>query len=285
MGKEAGTVNPAPNERLRVETTMSNLPAELLDHIVDLLHDTEDTLRDCCLVSKSWIPRTRKHLFAEISFHSEENLQSWKKAFPDPSTSPACYTKALSVNCLRVVTAADAEPGGWITSFSRVVHLGVGTLGFLLGCAAPFLPFHGFSPAVKSLYVNFTILSSSQTFDLIRSFPLLEDLTVITYHKVSTDDGGNSNGVLTAVRPSSSPVFTGFLDLSLRGAMKPIVDRLLSLPGGIHFRKLTLKWFHETDPLSTMALVEGCSHTLESLHWSYHLFGTPSQHPRLHLHQ
>ena len=47
---------------------MSNphLPAEILDYIIDHLHDTEDALRNCSLVSKSWIPRTRTHLFADV---------------------------------------------------------------------------------------------------------------------------------------------------------------------------------------------------------------------------
>jgi uncharacterized protein (DUF2384 family) len=37
------------------ETTMSNpLPAEMLDHIVGYLHDTQDALKNCCLVSKLW---------------------------------------------------------------------------------------------------------------------------------------------------------------------------------------------------------------------------------------
>jgi uncharacterized protein (DUF2384 family) len=54
-----------------------HLPAETLDHIVDHLHDTEDALRNSCLVSKSWIPRTRKHLFADTEFPTEESLQSW----------------------------------------------------------------------------------------------------------------------------------------------------------------------------------------------------------------
>jgi len=46
---------------------------------------------------------------------------------------------------------------------------------------------------------------------------------------------------------------------------KPITSRLLSLPAGIHFRKLTLTWYHEEDLSLTMGLVEECSHTLESL--------------------
>ncbi|KAF9642570.1 hypothetical protein BDM02DRAFT_3105483, partial [Thelephora ganbajun] len=45
-----------------------HLPPEVCDYIVDLLHNKPDTLGWCCLVSRSWIPRTRKHLFADIKF-------------------------------------------------------------------------------------------------------------------------------------------------------------------------------------------------------------------------
>ena len=59
-----------------------DLPPELLDHIVDFLHDNQTALRNCCLVSKSWIPRARKYLFAAIEFHREETLKSWRETFP-----------------------------------------------------------------------------------------------------------------------------------------------------------------------------------------------------------
>ena len=47
--------------------------------------------------------------------------------------------------------------------------------------------------------------------------------------------------------------------------MEPIVPWLLSLPSGIHFQRLTLEWNCKEDIPLTMALVEKCSHTLESL--------------------
>ena len=47
--------------------------------------------------------------------------------------------------------------------------------------------------------------------------------------------------------------------------MGPLARRLLSLPGGIHFRKLTLTLVCEEDLLSSTALVEGCDKTLEYL--------------------
>jgi hypothetical protein len=252
---------------LPVPTTMSNLrlPAEILDHIVDHLHDTEDALRNCSLVSKSWIPRTQIHLFADVGFPTVESLQSWKETFPDPSTSPACYTKTLYVGCSEVVTAADAEVGGWITGFSCVVRLEVGSPADQVS----FVPFHGFSPVIKSLRVTIFALFSPHIFNLILSFPLLEDLAVtIDRRTPNDDDDGDHNGsdwLPPAVRPSSIPMLTGSLELLLWGGMKHTIHWLLSLPGGIHFRKLIWRWSYEADLPLMMALVERCSHTLESL--------------------
>ncbi|KAF9644347.1 hypothetical protein BDM02DRAFT_3103092, partial [Thelephora ganbajun] len=51
-----------------ITTVHPYLPPETLDYIVDFLHDNRETLEQCCLVSKSWVPRARKHLFADIKF-------------------------------------------------------------------------------------------------------------------------------------------------------------------------------------------------------------------------
>ena len=248
--------------------SIPHLPPELLDHIIDLLRGSPRALRNCCLVSKLWVPRTRKYLFANIAFRNATLLQSWKKTFPDPSTSPALYAKTLSVACSHVVTAADAQPGGWIRGFSHVVHLEVGRPS-MYGTAPPvsLVSFHALSPVLKTLHVHLLILPPTQVFDLALSFPLLEDLTV-TACESSLDDGNGSGRPSTAVQPSSLPMFTGSLELTNAG-IKPISRRLLSLPGGVHFRKLALKWSKAEDPLLTMALVEGCSHTLESLDITY----------------
>ena len=251
------------------------LPAELLDHVVDHLQDATDALRNCCLVSKSWIPRTRKHLFADVEFHTEEDPESWQETFPNPSTSPARYTKTLLVQCLPAVTAADAEPGGWIRDFSRVVRL---RLIEYDGRRFSLLPFHGFSPVLKSLAVEFDVLPP--TFDLILSFPLLEHLAV-KFFRTEIDDGDGSDGLPIAIQPPNPPMFTGSLDLVTTG-VKYIIRQLLSLPSGIHFRKLKVMWTHQGDALPTAALVERCSHTLESLDIIRKTPGAPILHQRLH---
>jgi hypothetical protein len=166
------------------------------------------------------------------------------------------------------IMEADADVGGWITGFSHVEYLGLdGQRRFASGSSSLSL-FRGFSP-IKSLHLVFNNLYilPPRVFTLILSFPLLEDLTVSTPYEISADDDDDdSDGLSTAVQPSSSPMFTGSLNLLVgEEGMKSFTHRLLSLSGGIHFRKLTLMWPPEEDLSSVVALVEACSHTLESL--------------------
>jgi len=251
---------------------MSDLPCEILDHIVDLLHDSQTPLRNCCLISKSWIPRARAHLFAELNFRNAESLELWKKTFPDPLTSPTRYAKTLFVHRPQVVVAADGEAGCWVGAFPRVVCLVVvascGNHRFARGWGDTFALFHGISPIVKSLRVSSIMFPSSRLFDLILSFPLLEDLSVADCYHFPLESGGGSDGLSTLAQSSSLPVFSGSLELDMArrgGMMGPIARRLLSLSGSMQFRKFTLKSPCEEDISLMMALVERCSHTLESL--------------------
>jgi len=88
------------------------------------------------------------------------------------------------------------------------------------------------------------------------------------------DGSDGSDRPPTIVQPSSLPKFAGSLDLFLREGVEPIIRRLLSLPGGIHSRKLILMWFCEEEISLTAALVERCSHTLEFFKITCNLPGT-----------
>ena len=86
--------------------------------------------------------------------------------------------------------------------------------------ATPLVPFHGFEAAIKSLRAVIPTLPSSQIFNLVFSFPLLEDLVVMTfYYGIWTDNGDSSE---EDEMPMSPPRFTGSLELYPRGGTKPI---------------------------------------------------------------
>ena len=255
---------PAPKTEVLTlpHTTMSNLylPPELLDHICDLLRDARGALKNCCLVSKSWIPRTRRHLFARIEFHYPKDLRSWKTTFRDSSVSPACYTRSLDINLSQDITATDAGGGGWIPTFSRVVHMGI---SITRQAEPPLFLFHRFSPTLESIRVNFSFCMPSSLTDFILSFPRLQDLDITSYYRPGPNN--DPYGRPVAIQCSSPPAFTGSLKLCLKMGMKHIASPLLSLPGGIHFRELHLTWYREEDIPLTIALVEGCSSSLETL--------------------
>jgi len=245
----------------------SYLPPEILDYIVDHLYDERETLKQCCLVSKSWIPRTRKHLFADIKFSTDRDLEAWQKAFPDPSRSPAHYTHALTIDTLRAITAADAEEGNWIRILSRAVQLGL--YGSHNKLDTSLAPFHRFSSSLKSLRVVTFTIPQSHVFNLIRSLPLLENLTLIDHNPSIIGD--DESDELPNIIPPTSPPLTGTLELLL-GGVETITRRLLNLPS-LHFRKLVFFWRHKEDTRWMDELVMTCSSTLECLDVKCRLLG------------
>ena len=246
-----------------METTTSypDLPPEILDHIVDLLYDDPEALRRCCLVSKSWVPRTRKHLFASVKLLSQADLDSWNKTFPDPMSSPAHHARTLTVECIPV----DTEESGWIHGFSRVERLVVDH-----SLATVPFPFPMFAPSLKSIFVTSVLLPSSQLFDLIRFLLVLEDLTVICDNVLNVDEPKGPHAAT-----STSPPLTGTLHLIVFNDLARVVQPLLDLPGGLRFRSLELAWCSESDLPSVMDLVAACSDTLESLDIACDIRRTP----------
>jgi hypothetical protein len=238
----------------------SSLPPEILDLIADHLRDERTTLKTCCLTSKSWIPRTRKHLFARVEFDALEfHIELWKKAFPDPSNSPAHHTRSLSICGILLIPAADFDVGDWIHTFHNLVHLHLESIG----CEdhpVTLVPFHGLSPTLRSLSLR---AISSEVLDLVCSFPLLEDLALASL----------SPGSGTWNTPLTSPKLTGSLNLTTFGDILPVARRLLSLPNGLHFTRIAVICFEE-DVKPTADLVSGCSDTLKSLSVSYLTPGT-----------
>jgi hypothetical protein len=232
---------------------LPSLPQEILDLIADHLHNEPTTLKACCVVSKSWIPRTRKHLFASVEFHDKQShIELWKEAFPDPSTSPARYTRRLSIRGIQPIIAADTDVGGWIRAFRNLAHLHLESIG-REDRQVSLVPFHGLSPTLKSLSLTFITL---EVLDLICSFPLLDDLALFPPR------GGDNTEVWNT--PSTSPKLTGSLTLRTFGGILPVSRRLVGLPGGLRFTKIMIGCIKE-DVKSTMYLVSMCTDTLEYL--------------------
>ena len=248
---------------------LCSLPPEILDLIVDHLHDKPTALKACCLVSKSWIPRTRRHLFTCVTFTPVLHpLVLWMKMFPDPSNSPAHYARSLIIHRLPTIIGTDADVASCARTFHNVVHVYFKFLTWK-DHEAPLVPFYGFSHTVRSLNL---IHSSFEVFDLICSFPFLEDLALIDFRPGSGTIGWSA--------PSTSPKFTGSLELRSRGGIHLAIRRLLDFPDGLHFAEITASCF-DGDFDSMVDLVSRCSDTLEYL--SIYCF-SPGEFPPVELH-
>ena len=244
---------------LLIQTAMSKpgpyLPPEIFDSIVDLLRDEPEQLNRCCLVSKSWVPCARMHLFARVKFEHPSRLEAWKETFPDPANSPAHHIRLLVVDCPEDFTVADSKEGGWPLVFPNLEQLELWSDAN--ASRLNLVPFHNFSPILKSLHLIFKSVSLSQVFSLICSLPLLEDLSLdIIDVEISGEDD-------TVFWPSTSPPLTGTLTLTLFHDMDYVVRRLLDLPNGLRFRNILCKLSHGEDFEWVTALVEECSDTLE----------------------
>ena len=56
------------SEYYRYGRKTMHLPPELVDEIIDYLWDNVRALRACCLTHRTWLPRSRYHLFRSIRF-------------------------------------------------------------------------------------------------------------------------------------------------------------------------------------------------------------------------
>ena len=258
---EPGSSHPKYSPLALCRAKMScSLPQEILDLVIDHLRDEPKTLQTCCVVSKAWVERTRKHLFVQVKFRPlRRRVCRWRETFPDPTNSPARHARTLSICHPQFITAADADT---ILTFCGVVHLNVDTdLWHDQGVSLALL--HGFSPVIRSLHLTFTSLPNSKIFDLVCSLPLLEDLALVSRTHRHSDMPWNP--------PSTSPRLTGSLELRLIEGIQITTYRLLDFPNGLHFTKIVVLWRSGGDVLSTMHLVSRCSGTLESLDIADHL--------------
>ena len=248
-----------------LETTMSHsIPREIFDLIIDHLRDEPTTLKRCCIVSKAWVQRARKHLFVTVKLRclSSRPVGRWRETFPDPTNSPARHTRTLFILDPQPITVADVNT---LVTFCGVVNLRAHTS--LSHEPSIFVPLHGFSPVLRSLSLSFRSLPHPEIFAFICPFPLLEDLILNGHVHRGGDEGWNA--------PSTSPRLTGSLDLcrTYSGA-RLIADRLLDLPNGLYFTKIAMTWRSERDILSTVSLMSRCSGTLEYLDITNYLSGT-----------
>lgn len=238
-------------------------PQEIIDAIIDLLHDDPKALKSCCLASKRFVPRTQKYLFKNIVIKKSDMGWQWKKIFPDPVVSyPSAYTHSLVVHNMDAINTGDGKEGGWIWSFTNVVQLKVCELDHRqLTEHISLSPLHALS-SVKSLHLSDCCILPMDFFKFICSFPVLEDLDIKKCQWNVKDV--NVDGWSDFIEASTQQPLRG--TLTIQGIqLKIIVCMLLALKTGLHFKKIEWKVDGPGECGVMVPLVEACSNTLESI--------------------
>ncbi|EEB91597.1 hypothetical protein MPER_10019 [Moniliophthora perniciosa FA553] len=89
------------------------LPIELIERIIDVYHDDRPFLKECSLVSRTWTPRTRLHLFSKYStmiqtrfyqnsYRDDDNERTPTDIFCDILDNPFCtitpYIRSMRID-------------------------------------------------------------------------------------------------------------------------------------------------------------------------------------------
>lgn len=157
------------------------LPPETVDHIIDFV-GTPRALQACSLVAKSWVSRSRTHLFRDVVLFSHRR---WQKIMPVGDASPAVYTRTLTL------AQGITSQGRWINTdnlYPFLPHLrdfkNVETLILDGWISSRFTEgglkkyFGIFGPSLRSLELGGNKISPDSLLVLLGHLPNLENLSM-----------------------------------------------------------------------------------------------------------
>ena len=234
------------------------VPQEIVDEILDHLATDSDigSLRACALVSTSWTPSSRRHLFHTVTF-APGDTSRWLKTFPVPEESPAHHVKDLIFSSwgYNDVPQKFLECLPWFTNVEKTTLQGhCKVVRSLLQTRL----FWGLVQSITSLTIDTDAVNLLQVRDIILQLPNLDDLSLSgTPAKVA---GMTFQGVGAALRGR----FGGKLRLLEGCAREDVMNMLLEVPTGVRFTEVDIRGW-SVCLLSAVRLVEACGEALVKL--------------------
>jgi len=252
---------PTPRMRAEAETAViPRTPQEVINEILGHLAADSDlgTLRSCALVSKSWVPSCRPHLFRTVTF-GWADMERWLKTFPVPEDSPAHLVRDLGIRIERGVDTPKAfEYTPWFTNVERV------TLSAQHGWPLYIDPYWRLPQSTISLTIDVDVIDLAGLVNLMTGLPNLDNLSLSGTFllnrflplEAETDPRGRFGGRLRLIG--------GLADETL-------METLLDIPTGLRFTEVEIRCTRNS-LLPTVRLVEGCSQTLVKLSYTISLY-------------
>ena len=246
-----------------------SVPQEIVDEILDHLAADFDfrSLKLCALVSRSWVPSCRRHLFRIVVFTTVK-VARWRKRFPVPEEGPAHHVRDLhfSIGGYHCAPEKFAEHTPWFTNVERLILSELGAFQPLWRPSSWRLP-----QSVTSLTVEANTITLVQIRDIMMQLPDLDNLSLLG--SLPVGDRRTLLGTETVLRGR----FSGRLRLVKGYAAEEVMNILLDIPTGLRFTEVQICGMRECF-FSTVRLAEACAKTLVKLSYttSFHCKSTPS---------
>ena len=238
------------------------IPQDIIDEILDHLATDAGfrSLRTCALVSKSWAPSCRRHLFHTIDFTSK-NMDRWLKTFPIPDQSPAHDVRDLRIWIRRIPEKLLEHT----VHFKNVHRVSLVGLGIAPGFQFPSL--WRLPQSVTSLTIVAGAITLAEIRNIMAQLPNLDDLSLPG--PLGPVDRSELLGNGTDLRGR----FGGKLILrNVRYANRYIVNMLLEIPTGLRFTEVNIHCARESLH-SIVTLVGACCKTIVKLSHTVNFYG------------
>lgn len=254
------------------------LPQEIKDQVIDLLHDDDETLRSCALVSRSWLRQSQKNLFAEvrIGYHL---LMKWCRNVSPGEDGLSSFARRLEVSHRSPREFEIVMPH--LNSFKRVESLAIFDYDCMDLDNEPYLPiapdkYYGhFGESLRSLDLLYPSESLGALLPLIYLFPHLESLTIEGL--MAAGDEHPPPPSPTTANPDS---FKGKLQLRLlAGNDMHILSKLAKYP--LRYDYISIGGSSRELGVHFNNLISACSRTLKTLEISQKYTGMRPFNPPL----
>lgn len=160
-----------------------SLPPEVVDTILDHLHDDHRTLRQCSLVSSQWLPTSRFHAFSSVTL-TTANLPDFLELLNSPLLTLGPYVEDIRVFSLDSarynaswLSTALPRLGSTLENSRSLALEGLDWFTINAETQSSFLKsFDGRLTCIKLIQMKF--LNFSEVVACIASFPFLESLVL-----------------------------------------------------------------------------------------------------------
>jgi hypothetical protein len=234
------------------------IPPELIDQIIDHLHDDPKSLNACALTTRNWVPSARHHRFQSIRFHSAKKIDSFHQLSRDAPGLLPYYQEAVICDNSGYIPAAilEAAANACLTlpnleriKFNNRTYASTPKVVSILSPIAA---------KITTLNLSGTLFASSTDFwPLICSFPNLNAV-----HACGVTFGSMEETTFLPVNTYEPPITTFSVSTSRQGF---VLEHLANPPFPLRFLKNFEILYVDPNQTTLVPLAQSIQETVRQL--------------------